>query len=305
MPVELVGKIPLSCFAPFRKGAVALKRGTLGRSFCIGILKYVKDHYALSERLSEIRPLDMPDLSFRSVNSPVLDAVYWFGVQGYEGRVADVWVTLCAQARSVLEIGGNIGLFTVIGARATSGRYTVLEPVPAVADELRENLRRNGITSVEVMEAAAIPGQAARDAKLWIPSEGRAAPVGAYLAEGSEVTDRTSTQIISVKGAASRTLFEGRDLIKIDAEGIEFELLASVQDLMVASKPTLLIEILPEAKKLGRFLSELAADVGYDIYVLPEYGSNKIVSADVGHFTSSVPQRFNSKDVVLSVKPIS
>jgi FkbM family methyltransferase len=305
MPVGLVGKVPLSCYAPFRKGAVALERGTLGRGLCIAILKYVKDHYMLSHRLSEIRPLDMPGVSFRSVNSPVLDAVYWFGVQGYEGRVADVWVTLCAQARSILEIGGNIGLFTVIGARATSGRYTVLEPLPAVADELRENLRRNGITSVEVMEAAAIPGQTARDVKLQIPSEGRAAPVGAYLVEGSEVTGRASTQIISVKGAASCALFKGRDLIKIDAEGIEFELLASVRDLIVATKPTLLVEILPEAEKLGRFLSELAADVGYGIYVLPEYGSNKIVAADVGHFTSSVPQGFNSKDVVLSGKSIS
>jgi FkbM family methyltransferase len=305
MSFELAGNIPLRCYRPFRLGAVSLERGSIGRSLCIGLIKHVKEFYRLADLTDEIRPLDMPDVSFRSVNSMVLDAVYWFGVQGYEGRVADVWVTLCSQARSILEIGGNIGLFTVIGARSTSGKYTVMEPIPAVADELRENLRRNGIACVEVIEAAAIPGLTPRDVRLQIPSEGRAAPVGAHLVEGVEVTGRRSAQVISVKGVAARTLFTGRDLIKIDAEGIEHELLASVRDLLIASTPTLLIEVLPEAEKLGRFLSALAAEGGYGIYVLPEYGSNKIIAADNGDFSSSVPKRFNSKNVVLSMEPLS
>jgi FkbM family methyltransferase len=305
MFAALIRKVPIGCYTLFRKGAVSLERGSLARSLCIAVLKYVNGFYRLSDRLKEIRPLDMPDISFRSTNSMVLDAVYWFGVQGYEGRVADVWATLCSEARSILEIGGNIGLFTVVGALATTGKYTVLEPVPSITDELRENLRHNGIIGVEVLEAAAIPGRTAREVSIQIPAEGRAAPVGAHLVEGVEVVGRSIAQTISVDGVPAQTLFAGRDLIKIDAEGIEYELLASVRDMIVTTKPTILIDVLPEAEKLGRFLSELAAEVGYAICVLPEYGSNEIVLADVGQFTSAVPKKHRSKDVVLSVKPIS
>jgi FkbM family methyltransferase len=73
---------------------------------------------------------------------------------------------LCRKVKSVLEIGGNVGLFTVIGGQAASGQYTGMEPVLAVAAVLRRNLRRNGLTAVEVLEAAAIPDLAPREVIL-------------------------------------------------------------------------------------------------------------------------------------------
>jgi hypothetical protein len=124
----------------------------------------------------EIRPLDAPPFVFRSVDSMVVDAVYWFGVKGYEGRVADVWAALCRRACAVLEIGGNVGLFTVIGAHASDGPYTVVEPVPAIARVLRDNLARNGVSRVEVLQAAAIPGTERVEVTLSIPNKGRGAP---------------------------------------------------------------------------------------------------------------------------------
>ena len=36
----------------------------------------------LSTRLTEIRPLDAPELSFQAVDSMVMDAVFWFGLRG-------------------------------------------------------------------------------------------------------------------------------------------------------------------------------------------------------------------------------
>ena len=111
----------------------------------------------------------------------VLDAIYWFGVQGYEGKVADVWQLLCASASCVLEVGGNIGLFSVIGARETRGRCTVVEPVPEIAMALRQNLQHNQIQNVQVIEAAANGGETKRDVALNIQDEGRVSPVGSHL----------------------------------------------------------------------------------------------------------------------------
>ena len=175
---------PLSWYYPLRKGAVALRRGSIPRSACVAILKHAARSRRPSEILTEIRPLDMPQIAFIATGSMVLDIVYWFGVQGYEGKVADVWESLCANSSNVLEVGGNIGLYSVIGGLVTKGSYTVVEPVPAVATALRQNLQRNKVLNVTVIEAAAIPGHDPRRVALNIPNEGRDSPVGSHLVDG-------------------------------------------------------------------------------------------------------------------------
>jgi FkbM family methyltransferase len=302
----LMRAVPLLAYAPFRNGVVTLRRGSLARKACVAVLKLAAGSWRghLARRVSEIRPLDMPQLVFRSVDSMVLDAVYWFGVQGYEGRVADVWVALCRRARAVLEVGGNVGLFTVIGAHASTARYTVVEPVPAIAAVLQENLRRNGLARVELLQAAAIPESVAREVILHIPDEGRGVPVGSHLTEGVEVTARASAGSVRVAGYPFRDLLAGRDLIKIDAEGIEARLLESARDTILAERPTLLIEILPSATRLAALIAELAQEVGYSIHILPEWGSDTIVTVAANTFTAALPARFHSKDVVLSAAPL-
>ena len=259
----------------------------------------------LAGRLTEIRPLDAPALSFEAVDSMVMDAVFWFGVRGYEGTVARVWTALCKQSRSVLEIGGNVGLFTVIGARAASGSYTVVEPVPLVAATLRANVARNELANVEVLQAAVISGDHARDVMLNIPSEDWKVPVGAHLLNDVEVTGRSSRAQVAVPGLPISRLAVGRDLIKIDAEGIEAALLADIRTLLVKERPSLLIEVLPEAKRVGELLAALAVEANYQIHVLPEYGTDQVVTVPAVSFTSELPRAHNSKDVVLSVGPIA
>jgi FkbM family methyltransferase len=298
----LARTVPLSYYYPLRRGAVALRRGSLPRSACIAVLKLAATarRGRLAGELSEIRPLDLPEVTFRPIDSMVMDAVYWFGVQGYEGKLADVWVNFCGHARSVLEVGGNVGLFSVIGARATAGRYSVVEPVPGIAAVLRDNLLRNGLGRVEVIQGAAIAAETPREVVLSIPDEGRAAPVGSHLIEGVEISGRSSAAQIRVAGVPFRSLVAGRDLIKIDAEGIEAELLSAARDIILAERPTLVIELLPSATKLAALLGELARVAGYAIHIVPQWGSDTIVTIAAETLTADMPSRHNAKDVVLS-----
>ena len=298
--------LPLSFYAPLRRGAQYFRRGSVARSACIALLKAADraHRHHLPSRLTEIRPLDAPGLSFVAVDSMVMDAVYWFGVRGYEGQVTALWARLCRTSRTVLEVGGNVGLFTTLGGLAAPGRYTVVEPVPAVADVLRSNLARNGVTGVQVLAAAAVPGDVARDVFLNIPDERRGAPVGAHLVEGVEVSGRGSHHVLQVRGEPFNRLVDGCDLVKIDAEGIEAELLGGARATILAQRPTLMIEVLPEAVRLGAMLAELARDAGYTIFVVPEYGDERIVAVPHDAFTSAVPQRHRSKDVVLAMGPL-
>ncbi|HET7883638.1 MAG TPA: FkbM family methyltransferase [Acetobacteraceae bacterium] len=233
-----------------------------------------------------------------------MDAIYWFGVQGYEGKVADVWVALCRKAHAILEIGGNVGLFTVLGARDSSAPYTVAEPVAAISAVLRSNLARNGLAHVEVLEVAVIPDSAPAEVALNVPDEKRDAPVGAHLIEGVEVYNRSSERKIMVSGRPFRDLIAGRDLVKIDAEGIEAKLLDSARDIILRERPTLLIEVLPSATSLAALIRDLARTAGYTIFIVPEWGSDTIASVAAGDFTSELPARFRSKDIVLSMAPL-
>jgi FkbM family methyltransferase len=275
----------------------------LARNACIAVLKVAAraHRHHLPRRLTEIRPLDAPQLSFDAVDSMVMDAVYWFGVRGYEGQVAALWSRLCSHAQAVLEVGGNVGLFTTLGGLACSGRYTVVEPVPAVADVLRSNLARNAVNGVRVLTAAAVPGDLPGEVCLNIPDEHRDAPVGAHLVEGVEVSGRGSHQILRVRGEPFNQLIKGCDLIKIDAEGIEARLLGNARDIILAQRPILMVEVLPESVSLGEVIADLARGAGYSIHIVPEYGDERIVIIPAGEFTSAVPQRHRSKDVVLAI----
>jgi FkbM family methyltransferase len=263
-------------------------------------VKWASTRRPLLAGLHEVRPLDRPDISFEATDSMVVDDVFWFGVQGYEGILADLWTRLCADASSVLEIGANIGFYSVTGGKARRGRYTAVEPVPEVAAVLRANLHRNHLDDIEVLEGAAIPHTTRRHVTLNVPDEQRAAPVGAHLAVGSEIAGRSSSRIATVDGFPMRQLAEGRDVIKIDAEGIEHALLTSIEALLRDQHPTLVLEVLPESAQLAAVISELARAVGYGINIIPGYGSEEVVTVPADQFTARLPERFHSKDVILT-----
>jgi FkbM family methyltransferase len=285
---------------PFRWAVTSLPRGSLLRSASVPILKLAASKPSLLRDLPDIRPLDRPDISFESIDSMVLDDVYWFGVQGYEGILAHVWGELCRDACSVLEVGANIGFYSVIGGSASTAVYTAVEPVPKVAAALRANLIRNRLRHVEVLEGAVIPDATRRPVTLNLPNEGRAAPVGAHLVADSEVEPRSSLEVLTVQGLPIGELAQGRDLIKIDAEGIEHALLRAAMPILLERPPTIVVEVLPQSHKLAEVVSELAIAAGYTIHVVPEYGSTEIISVSPALFTAQLRARHRSKDVILA-----
>ena len=308
MLAALLRSTPMPLFQPLRHAARLSRRNPCRQAAMLVLRRALRAHRGtLSHRVAAIRPVDAPELSFEPSDSMVMDAVYWVGVRGYEGTVADTWVALCARAGSVLEVGGNVGIFSVLGARARAGNgraaagcYTVVEPLPQNVATLRANLSRNGLGHVEVMAAAAIPGAEPAPVRINIPDEGRANPVGAHVTLGSEVAARSSKDVVTVPGLPMAMLAAGRDLIKIDAEGLEWALLRTIREQLVQDGPTLMIEVLPESTGLAAFLAELAPEAGYRIYALPEYGSDRPVPLAPGDFTAASPGRHNAKDVVLT-----
>ncbi|MBC7905691.1 MAG: FkbM family methyltransferase [Rhodospirillaceae bacterium] len=285
---------------PFRWNATHLPRGSFLRSASIPILKYASRRRGLLNSMRVIRPLDRRDISFVPADSMVMDATYWFGTQGYEGVLSELWPRLCAKSHCVVEIGANVGFYTVLGGKAAIGAYTVVEPLPEAAAILRRNLVLNKLERIEVIEAAAVPRSMDAPVQLNLPDEGREAAVGAHLVSEVTLARRSTKRVLDVAGVDICRLVKGCDLIKMDAEGAEHALLTAAMPIIERNAPTIVIEVLPESRLLAALLAEMAQRIGYTLYVIPSFRTEYPVAVPHASFTSRTPAMFQSKDVILS-----
>lgn len=289
---------------PFRWNATHLPRGSFLRSASIPILKYASRRRALLRSVRMIQPLDRPDVSFVPADSMVMEATYWFGTQGYEGVLAELWPRLCAKAQAVVEIGGNVGFYTVLGGKAAPGTYTVVEPLPEVAEILRRNLALNKLERVKLLEAAAVPNSPDANVQLSLPDEGRKALIGAHLTTDVILAERSCARVLDVAAVDIGALTADCDLIKLDVEGAEYALLKAAMPIIERNAPTIVVEVLPESRPLGALLAGMAQRIGYTIYVIPSFRTEYPVAVPHASFTSRTPAMFQSKDVILTREPM-
>jgi FkbM family methyltransferase len=250
---------------------------------------------------------DNPGLRFvNHADSLVLDQLYWFGEQGWEPRLLPWWLRCCAQASAVLELGANVGYFTVQGARANpAARYVAVEPHPVSAGVCRANLALNGVGSVELVEAAAVGGPGPAAVERRVPADQLATPTVAFLGAGTELPARMRRHVtgsVTVPAVDVRSLLAGVDLLKLDVEGQEHTLLAAARDHLHARRPTVFVEVLPGTTRLRHLLAELCRGDGYHCYVPAADGA--LVRLDPADLPGArLLERYGGQDVILSPNP--
>lgn len=81
--------------------------------------------------------------------------VYVFGV--WEPNLTAWLRTRPLLGRTFVDVGANVGYFTMLGSRLVGGhgRVVAVEPLPTTFAQLQENLRRNGLGNVRAVEVAA------------------------------------------------------------------------------------------------------------------------------------------------------
>jgi FkbM family methyltransferase len=256
--------------------------------------------------VSRFRLVDDPDLEFVAVDSQVLEQLYWCGEQGWEPELLPWWRAFCRTSTSVLELGTNVGWFAVQGARAAPGvRYVAVEPHPVSAEICRTHLALNGMTSVEVVEAAAVADPTVASVALQVPADQAATPTVAFLAAGTELPDdmaRDVRAVLDVPAVDVRRLLDGVDLIKMDVEGQEHLLLAAMRDHLRTARPTLVVEVLPGTVQLRALLADLCAAEGYRCYALSRQG---LVELDEGRLaTVRLMDEYGCQDVLLTAAAV-
>lgn len=163
------------------------------------------------------------------------------GRESPEARTLEVFLARVRAGMTVIDVGSNIGLYTLpVAARVgPSGRVIAIEPNPIVARRLRENLARNWFHNVSVIEAAATDVRGTLQLHLGDDSE--CSSLYGEAGFGS-IDVRATTVDEQVQAAALPRV----DLLKIDVEGAELSALRGAEQLLAGpDPPVLLVEANP------------------------------------------------------------
>jgi FkbM family methyltransferase len=283
---------------PVSQPAITLPTGrarlALLRSLCKG---------GIPDAVQTFRLADRPDLSFVAADSLVLSQLYWLGEQGWEPELMPWWRYFCRRSHGVLELGANVGYFSVQGGRAvTSARYVAVEPHPVSRDICRSNLDLNGVTSVQLLGAAAVADPTVSSMQLLVPADQRALPTVAFVSADSELPSEMageSVAAIDVPAVDVRSLLDGIDLLKLDVEGQEHALLAAVRAYLRARHPTVFVEVLRGTQRLRSLLAELCQHDGYRCYAATRTRLVPLHPARLA--TVRLKEEYGCQDVILSV----
>jgi FkbM family methyltransferase len=252
--------------------------------------------------VSTFRLVDDPDLAFVAADSLVLAQLYWYGERGWEPELLPWWRASCRRADSVLELGANVGWFTVQAQRAAPGvHHVAVEPHPLSARICRANLALNGVDSVRLVEAAAVADAAAATVRLLVAADQQATPTVAFLPGDNELPPamaRDARDGPEVPVVAVRSLLAGVDVVKMDVEGQEHTLLAAGLDLFRESHPTLFVEVLPGTPRLRALLAALCREDGYRCYAPTGGGLARVDAAALP--TVRLQERYGTHDLIVT-----
>jgi FkbM family methyltransferase len=227
----------------------------------------------------------------------ISNQVFWRGWDGYEPETVRMFFRLATLARVTLDIGAHVGTFSLLGGHANpDGAVIAFEPLPANYQRLRTNVTLNGLRNVRCIEAAV--SDRSGNAEFYTSSE-ITIPDMSSLQMSSIVESfkqayhgrlsglsKLNVRVVTVDDVVQEFGIERVDLAKIDAEGVEPQVLNGMAKTLRRDRPALIVEVLKGFGTAQR-LEEILAPYDYRYYLLtadgPEWRDHIEGQAD-GHW---------------------
>ena len=183
----------------------------------------------------------------RLMIEPRSEKYYWTGM--HEPHVQDAILEGLTRGGVFWDVGAHIGFMTLLAARAVgeTGAVVAFEPMPATRGRLRASVLAGGFENVTVRPLAISHADgtgvlyAADASPMWTLDPGRGSQWG-----------------IPVKCSTLDAVMASNpvpDMVKIDAEGVEVDVLRGGRRLLAQHRPMVLVEFsTPELLAEGREL---------------------------------------------------
>jgi FkbM family methyltransferase len=202
-------------------------------------------------------------------DEPWSNVLYWQGWDRfYEPETVGVFFELASKARATLDVGANVGIFSLLAGHANpGGRVVAFEPDPRAFRRLVRHVELNALTNVSCQMKAV--GETDGDITLFSGAAARAEDAVALSAQTSrtrahveaegrrvERVDEIRATAVTLDAFVAAHSLDNVDLVKIDVEGAEALVLAGMTDTLRRHRPTLVCEVLTAdaGKRLEQFL---------------------------------------------------
>ena len=200
---------------------------------------------------------------YRSEENRFLDRVFfWRGLESYEPETFWLFFELAREARLVLDIGANSGIYTLI-ACAANQRCEVIsfEPLPLMHRQLVKNIEINGFAGRCTARCEAVSNTSG-SSSIHYPhkDEVKASLCGDWASGGRdcslEVTLTTIDECCSSQEAVG--------LVKIDVEGYEDKVLEGMSRVLEDFHPRIVMECVPDGPY--KAVESILSGFGYRFY---------------------------------------
>jgi FkbM family methyltransferase len=222
-----------------------------------------------------------------------------YATGGYEVRTTQIVRRLVKNGDTVVDVGANIGYFSIVAARAAGdgGRVVAFEPVAPVRQSLLANLRLNDITQVTVQSEAL--SSTSGETTFYLGPE-QDTGLGSLRA----LQNSTSIPVRQIRFDDWWDRRTRVALVKIDVEGAELRVLEGMAECLARDQPDIIVEVTDRfLRSLGASAERLTAFLlkfGYNVYAISDNGP----MVPIRHVDdlSRCPSQFNA---VCTHKPIT
>lgn len=236
-------------------------------------------HAWLRERLGAqvSTPCEVERQGLRWVLNPTDVAhrgMFWFGE--YDRWDFHHFASLAKPGATVIDVGANFGYYSIMLAKKLrfDCRIFAFEPFPSTFELLERHVRMNSLDHVVFPQHAAVSdhvGEAAIHA--WNGDEvnsGAATLSAGPDSKGVVLPDAAVVPITTIDAFCETAGLRKLDLIKIDAEGVEEQVLRGATRTISTMQPAVMIELHPRmlsrAGSSPKRLVDMLSGMGYSVH---------------------------------------
>jgi len=165
----------------------------------------------------------------------------------YEKLQLGIFEQLSKESRTIIDVGANIGLYSLIGAKASSrtSRLIAFEPIPDNVELFKRNIKLNKNVSGKITVVHSALGEDDRQLEVYLSKKS----VGNHSVGGKK--GRGYGEVIQVPQTSLdqyvKTHKLGKvDLVKIDVEGYDGYVLKGALKTLKIAQPALMVECIPK-----------------------------------------------------------
>ena len=199
--------------------------------------------------------------------------IFWQGFENFnwERKTRKIWIELCQRADSILDIGANSGIFSVL-AKVYNPESTVyaFEPQPNIYEVLEKNNRINNFDILCQRIAISDVNSTMPFYNYGNDPFGKGNTTAGSLNKEWRPNKQKfiEVDVVTLDSFIARKNIKKIDLLKIDVETLEAEVLNGYREHFFIHNPTVVMEI--QNTKIGKKINSFFKDNNYHYFNIDE-----------------------------------